>query len=338
MDSKSFTFQDPEIIDEQVVNEKLVENNEVTIQFSRPGYTTEMLSQLNRLALANSAKLKLRFYSDSHADEFDCANLEQIFNVKSLFLGCFPKAKNIHIIQNLNFLEEFGLSIFNLEDLEILSFDNLKKVKELFISETKSKALNLEYLKDYKNLTHLTISDHTKNIDAISNLTQLKELRLLNIKNTSLTFINGLKSLKKLEITLGGRDNINEIELNGVEELEISWVRGLNDLSGLKNFKTLKTLLIQNEIRLSEISFPKLDFLEDVRILDCKTLKVVSGLDKLGALTDFRISRTAIDFDDFCILKFPEKLKTLAFYTGKSKQDKLIRSKLDEMGFNEFWE
>ncbi|MEO6851960.1 MAG: hypothetical protein ABI203_05055, partial [Mucilaginibacter sp.] len=141
---------------------------------------------------------------------------------------------------------------------------------------------------------------------------------------------------KTLSIILGGRDNINEIGENKIENLDIIWVRGFNDLSSLKNFKYLKELQVEDEIKLQEIEFPRLDYLHDVKILNCKTLKSIKGLENLKALEGLRISQPMMGFDDFIAGTFPKSLKTLAFYTWKSKQDKIIRKRLDELGYVEF--
>jgi len=332
---KNFCVQDPEVIDEHLINEKLRNGYEVRVQFSKPIYTEKILAQLDALALANSSKFTIRIYSNDRK-EIDGEFLDHIPNVKALAIGCAERVKDIKKLQQLNFLEELTMDISDLEDLDILSYDNLKKVSKLSISDTRSKALNLEYLKDYNNLSYLLLAGHTKNINSISNLKQLETLSLNSISKVPLDFINHLKSLKTLRIILGGRDNINEIAENTIENLDIIWVRGFNDLSALKNFKSLKNFLIQDEIKLQEIQFPKLDNLEDVKILNCKTLQKIGGLEQLVSLTNLRIAGTAIDFEDFSDSKFPENLKTLAFYTWKSKQDKINRSRLDELGFDEF--
>lgn len=332
---RDFVVQDPEIIDEKLINERLLDHDEVRVQFSKPIYTKEILSQLNTLALTNSSKFKIRFYGSNNTG-IDCEILDYIPNVKALSIDCTNKVKNINKLKQLKFLEKISIGISELEDLDILSYDNLKTVNKLSILDTRSKAFNLEFLRDYVNLTYLQIVGHTKNINSISNLKQLETLSLNSISKVPLDFINHLKSLKTLRIILGGRDNINEITQNTIENLDIIWVRGLNDLSALKNFKNLKNLLVQDEIKLKEISFPKLDSLEDVKILNCKSLQLITGIEQLKSLNGFRVSKTAIDFEDFSTIKFPKNLKTLAFYTWKSKQDKIIRSRLNELGYDEF--
>jgi protein phosphatase 1 regulatory subunit 7 len=332
---KDFCVQDPQIIDEQLINDKLRDDYKVRVQFSEPIYSEKILSQLNGLALSYDSNFQIRFYAH-HRTGFDCKTLEYIPNVKSLSLDCLTRAQNVDELKQLKFLEKVGIGIFELDSLDILSYDNLKKVNRLSILDTKSKALNLEFLSDYNNLIDLQIAGHTKNINAIANLKQLDTLTLHSIRKVPLSFINSLKSLKTLRIILGGRDNINEIEENNIENLELIWIRGLNDLSALKSFKHLKELRIQDEIKLKEIHFSKSNFLQDVQIFNCKALQKISGLENLVSLSNLRIGGTSVDFDDFLDNSaFPEKLKTIDFYTWKVKRDNEIRKRLDMRGFQE---
>jgi hypothetical protein len=329
---KQFVIQNQEVIDEQVVKDRLMDHDEVKIQFSKPVYTQKTLEQIDELASVCGPNLLVRFYDDG----FDCDNFQKIPHVKALSIDCVQRVKNIHKLKDLNCLTKIGIGISELEDMELLAFDNLKKVDRLSILDTKSKAFNLEHLKDYSNLVHLQVGGHTKNINALSNLKRLKTLSLNSVSKVPLAFVNHLQSLETLRIILGGRANINEIEENNIKHLVIDWVKGFNDLSAIKNFKYLETLRVEYEIQLKEIEFPVLDFLEDIKILNCKSLMSIKGLENLKSLNGLRLSTPAITFEEFITCKFPAKLKVLAFYTWKSKQDKLNRAVLDNMGFNEF--
>lgn len=105
---------------------------------------------------------------------------------------------------------------------------------------------------------------------------------------------------------LGGRENIHEIQQNNIEHLELVWIRGLNDLNNIGNFRKLKTLHVEDQIRLPNIQFDRpLTQLTDLKILNCKTLASVTGIDSLPSLQRLRISRTKVDFDQFINQSFP---------------------------------
>ena len=131
--------------------------------------------------------------------------------------------------------------------------------------------------------------------------------------------------------------NILEIEENEIENLELVWVRGFNDLSNISKFNHLKTLLVEDNIQLPKIHFDKeLKGLTDLKILNCKSLQSVTGLAKLTALEQLRVYKTAIEFETFLKQELPDSLKTFAFYTSKKKVDDKIRETLDKHGYKEW--
>lgn len=326
----------PEKFDYGFINDELINGKHVIIQFNSEVYNKQMLSELNELCGQFEANFSVRFFG-FYQTSFDCNTLLQLPNVKSLYVDCLLSATNTDVIQKLEKLERFWLGIHELNDTEILRFSNLKRVKELAVLETKTKALNLEYLKEYKALEYLIIGEHTKNIEAIGYVGTLKHLSLNSIKKVGISFINKLKQLKTLRIILGGRENILEIVENEIENLDIIWVRGFNDLSNIGVFKKLKTLSIEDNIQLGELNFAiEMTNLNKLMIGNCKTLSKLSGLENLTELQRLNIYKTSLDFEKLVHGKLPKSLKSFNFYTAKSKPDKLIRQKLDEMGYVQF--
>jgi hypothetical protein len=182
----------------------------------------------------------------------------------------------------------------------------------------------------------LIVCGHTKNINSISELIDLQYLGLNSISKVKLEFINSLKKLKTLKFVLGGRENLDEIEPNNIEELEIIRVRGFNSLKNISNFSSLKTLLIEDQIKMKELEFDKpIPDLTDFKLINCKTFKKLSGIANLSSLNQLRVYKTDIDFDSFIQQSFPESLKVLAFYTTKAKIDKGIKAKLEELKYKE---
>ncbi|PTS93329.1 hypothetical protein DBR11_25450, partial [Pedobacter sp. HMWF019] len=303
---------------------------DVIVQFSDKFYTDKLLNEINDLCKHYDSHFGVRFYGHS----FDCKNLEKIPDVKYLSLDCMLEVKNLAIVTKLMYLERFGLGIFEMKETEILGAENLHKIKYLMLTDTRTKALNLDHLRNYRNLTTLMVCGHTKNIDAIGELSQLNQLNLNSISKAPLHFINKLKELKTLKIMLGGRSNIEEIEKNNIENLEIVWVRGFNSFNNISNFSKLKTLQIEDNIQLKELHFNQtLQYLEDFKLLNCKTFSTLTGIEKLKTLNHLRIYKTAIDFENFVELPKPDSLKIFAFYTTKSKTDKIIKERLKSMGY-----
>ncbi|MFN8356428.1 MAG: hypothetical protein U0Y10_18370 [Spirosomataceae bacterium] len=327
-------IDNPESIDKEFIESELKAGKEVNVQFSEKNYTDEILSDIDNLCKKNDENLCIRFYGH-YSDNFDCNTVLKIPNVKCLYVDCLTDTTNINALTQLSFLKGLSIGIYELKETEILSSDNFKNLSKLTISETKTKALNLEYLKEFQNLKTLIISGHTRNINAVGEIRELENLTLNAIKKTEVSFINDLKKLKSLRFLLGSRENIFEIEENNIENLEIVWVRGFNDISNLSKFKNLKTLRIEDLIQLPTIRFDNaFPNLTDLKILNCKTLETVTGLKNLPKLSSLIIHQTKVDFDNFMEQELPKQLKHLGFYTTKSKIDKDIKAIIESKGYS----
>jgi hypothetical protein len=225
-------INDPADFDFEYIDRELKNDKHVIVQFSKKVYTDSHLSIINELCKKYSSDFGVRFYGH-YTYPLDCNTLLQIPNVKCLYVDCLSKADNPMAIHALNKLEKISIGIYELKESEFLNSSNLKGVTELSLSGSKIKSIDLKHLSQYKYLKRLRLAEYTKNIDAVGEITDLEHLSLNSIKKTPIGFVNYLKKLKELEITLGGRYNIQEIEENEIESLTIDWVRGFNDISVL---------------------------------------------------------------------------------------------------------
>ena len=83
-------IQDPTNISRREIDELIDEGNQVIVQFSKPQYTVDLLSELNELAKKHGSSLQVRFYSHP-IDGFDAANLDSLSDVVSLSLDCLHR-------------------------------------------------------------------------------------------------------------------------------------------------------------------------------------------------------------------------------------------------------
>ena len=328
-------INDPDKIDRLLINKDLKDGKLVIVQFSDKTYSDKTLAELNELCLEYDENFSVRFYGH-YSGSFDCKALLKLPNIKSLWLDCLTKADNLEILTELKNLKRLSLGVFELKDTEIFQANNLKNLNELIIGETKTKALNLKYLENYTDLNYLIICGHKKNIDAIGKLTSLTYLGLNSISNVPLNFVNNLKKLKTLSFVLGGRENLNDIEENEIETLQVIRVRAFNSLKNISNFKKLKSLQIEDQIKLEELHFDKeIASLKDFKLINCKKFKTLSGLENLKNLNQLRIYKTEIDFKEFVKGPFPKSLDILAFNTSKLKIDKGIKEELLKLGYKD---
>lgn len=328
-------INNPADLDLDYIEKEIIANKHVIVQYSDNIFNDNTLSKLNDLCKKYDDSFGVRFYG-YYSGSFDFRTLLKIPNVKCLYVDCLTRVDNISILSELNNLTKLSLGVYELKETEILKAENFKNLTELILTETKVKSLNLAHLKDYRNLKFLILGGHTKNIESIGEISNLEYLSLNSIKKTPVDFVNNLKKLKTLKFILGGRENIREIEDNEIENLEIVWVRGFNDISNISKFKKIKYLQIEDNIQLQKVHFDsELPELKDLKILNCKTLNSLTGLEQLKSLHQLRVYKTEIDFNTIISQKLPETLKVFSFYTTKKKIDDAIREQLNKKGYSE---
>lgn len=330
--SKQVRINDPSTLDREQIENELLSGSHVIVQFSEPSYYETLLHQVDEMCAEWDENFGVRFYGH-YSMSFDCNALLQIPNVKTLYLDCLDHAHHTEALARLENLYYLNLSIYELEDGEILRLKTLQSLRMLtFVSQKKT--VNLEYLQEYAHLKILGVGGKVKDLNTIGQLNQLESLSLNSISKLPVNFINHLGQLRTLKFFLGGRENIREIEENEIESLEIVRVRGFNDIQNITKFRKLRRLLIEDQIQLGAIDFNgTLEDLEELALLNCKGLTSLTGLDQLPSLQTLRIYKTSIDFDSFIRQKLPDSMSNLRFATSNKKEDQAIQKSLMEMGF-----
>ena len=327
-------INNPESISKQEVEEALLNSKVVTVQFAEKIYHPDLLEEINRLCKHFDERFVVRFYGH-YSDTFDLKGIIGLTHVKSLYIDSLRDVDNFNLLTNFKELEALSVGYYHLKDTEFLSLENLKNLRVLTLMETKSKSLNLEHLSKMTKLSSLIISGHNKNIEAIGSLVHLKKLNLNSISKVSLNFINQLQELEELNIALGGRKNIDEIgEMNSLRILSIIRVRGFNSMNNLERFNSLEKLNIEDNINLLEVDFSRAsDKLNELKIINCKTLNNAKSIAVSKGLQTLVIYETGLDFDHIVDEGLPSKLETFVFKTTKAKIDKSIKERIIEMGY-----
>lgn len=329
--SKQVRINDSSTLDREQIENELRNGSHVIVQFSHPSYYETLLHEVDEICAEWDENFGVRFYGH-YSLSFDCNTVLQIPNVKTLYVDCLDHAHHTEALARLENLYYLNMSIYELEDAEILKSEALQSLRMLSLISVK-KTVNLEHLKEYARLKILSTGGKVKGLDTIGQLNQLESLSLNSISKLPVNFINHLGQLKTLKFFLGGRENIREIEENEIETLEIVRVRGFNDIQNITKFRKLRRLLIEDQIQLGAIHFHEaLKDLEEIVILNCKGLTSLTGLDQLHSLQTLRIYKTSIDFDSFIRQKLPDSLSNLHFATSKRKEDQAIQKSLMEMG------
>lgn len=325
-------INNPAALDRVQIKQDLRDGNQVIVQFSHPDFYGSILEEVDELCARLDENFGVRFYGH-YSLSFDGRTLLRIPHAKMLHLNSLAQAHNTDTLARLEHLHSLNLGIYELENSDILGIDLLRSLRDLVIISDK-KMLNLQYFKAFSHLEHLHVGGKVKNLEAIGDLEDLNYLALHSISKLPLHFINGLKRLKHLRILLGGREHIQEIEENEIDDLELCRIRGFHDLSNITKFRALTSLTVEDQARLQEISFDReMEALKEITISNCKGLACLSGMERLPSLRQLRILKTAIDFDPFMRQKLPSALSELEFITAKSELDQEIQASLLQLGF-----
>ena len=323
-----------------LIDERLSKQESLLVQFSKAEqYSEELLFQLDAYCQKYGTRLAIRFYGH-YCKQFDFNVLKSIPHVSNLDITPCSTAKyvNIYSLCELQYLKKLAIGLFHLKELDIFQSEIFAHLAELWLFETKTKAVDLSFLQRCKNLTLLSIHGHRKNVDTVGELHNLKKLALHSVPDFSLIFVNQLQKLETLAFFFGGRESINEIETSTIESLIIDRVRGFNQLGYFSCFPKLKSLRIADCTQLENLHFDAL--LPELRVLhidNCKKLRSVTGLENLTQLQKIQIAQTEIDFDSFFDQKLSKTLKNVFFRMKTRKRDAEIERYLLDHGYKIEW-
>lgn len=307
----------------------------VIVQYSKSGYSAQQLTLLNQLAKNHGRSFEIRFYGH-YSESFDASVLQIIPDAQCVSIDCLMKASNLEALSKIRSLAELRLGVFELEDADVLSYCNLPSLKVLSLEETRRCNIDFRHLSKSVVLEELHTTGHTKNISTICNLPLFRGLSLASIKKKDgIEFVSSIPTLKTLRFILGGRSSIAQITSPQLESLEVIRVQGLEDLGDIGRFENIESLFIEDQIRLADVKVGPNPKLSDMKIINCKTLEKIAGIEGLKGLSSLRVYKTAIDYNSFVTDSVPSSLKTFAFYTGKRKRDSEIRVDLEKRGFHE---
>jgi protein phosphatase 1 regulatory subunit 7 len=178
-------INDPTKIDAEYISKEMELGKHVILQFSDGTFNDKMLAELDILCKKFSSDFGVRFYGH-YSSAFDFKILLRLPNVKCLYVDCLTNAVNLETLGELKGLEALSLGVFELKDMEILDLPNLKNLDELIVTETRSRAFNLGYLKDYKNLRRLIVGGTLKILNQLGKL--LNSIFSLSIRSKKLRF------------------------------------------------------------------------------------------------------------------------------------------------------
>ena len=198
---------------------------------------------------------------------------------------------NIDFLNRCDFVEKINLNCDCVIDFSGIYY--LKKLKSLFVNETKGKI----DVSNYCLLEHLRIN--MKNVTGLDKLKSLKKLALwsYNPKSKDLSELSALRSLEELELI---RSNINSFKgcekLQNLTLLDCTYMSKLTNLDYLEQMKeTLKILRFESCKNIQNHDYVKcLTNLEWLVYLKCGQMDTIEFIKDMPNLKNFVFMNTDV--------------------------------------------
>lgn len=208
-------------------------------------------------------------------------------------IGLRIKWEDIQDLKFYQFLPDVrnvSISFYDTKDFTLLASN--KRLLKFGIEETKSKAVDISFIKDFRNLQALYVDGMKKGLESISFLKNLQELTLRGVKLDSLDFLKSTPELRKLRLLYGSYEDLNALgKLENLKHLEISRVRKIENFIFINELSKLESLIIEGQTGLEELpKFENKENLEYLSISNNRNLRDISNIDKFKNLKVFWIS------------------------------------------------
>lgn len=202
------------------------------------------------------------------------------------FLKLIPNVRN------------FGVNSYLTDDFSPIA--SLKEITQLTIGETKSKSVNLDFIKTFNNLEILSIDGMKKGLENIKALKNLFSLNLRGIKLNNLDWIGNLENLKMLKLMFGSYKSLDGLsKLKNLKYLGISRVRQIENYDFLNSLNGLDFLHLEGMSSIETLpDFSELINLKKLQIENLAGLNDVREISKLKSLEEL-------------VFYFPENFKSI---------------------------
>lgn len=241
-------------------------------------------------------------------------------------------------VDNLDFLKKFPfLQGLQVDAWHLRDFSGIRNVgpqlEYLGLGATKSKSISMSLLRQFPGLKDLYLEGHRKDIEIVSELPRLEILSLRSITVDGLDFLKPVKSLRWLDLKLGGTRNLDALSgMTQLEYLELWFIRGLCDLTPVSSLENLQVLHLET---LKNVSVPpemgRLRNLQRLHLQNLANLTTISQAMLAPALRELLlIDLPLIRQDELIALKDHPTLEKILVATGGLKKNTQIRRVLGE--------
>jgi hypothetical protein len=159
---------------------------------------------------------------------------------------------------NFDFLKYLpSVKKFAVSSLMTVDFSPIKDyldLEELSLGETKSKAVKINFISDFKNLKGFYNDGMKNGLEVIANLTELETLTLRCVHLDDLKIIENQTKLVELSLLFGSYKNLDAISsLKQLKRLEISKTSQIANYNFLNHLNNLDSLCLEGISELESI-------------------------------------------------------------------------------------
>ncbi|NIK92354.1 hypothetical protein GZ212_09345 [Mangrovimonas sp. CR14] len=244
---------------------------------------------------------------------------------------------NFDFYSQLPALRNIDISSFHTSDYTPLLQNKL--LTDLGIGETKSTAVDLSFISEFKDLTTLWIDGMKKGLENASKLEKLERLTFRGVKMNNLDLINNLENLRQLRLLFGSYKNLDAISnVKSIRTLELSRTRQIPNYDFLKSMENLNSLYFEGMSKMENLpDLSGLKNLKRIQIDNNSRLTDITNLNQLQNLEIFllffpenfkaayrkELFKQAIEF----LLKSPSVKYTNLFFWLEDDRKKLLEEK-----------
>ncbi|WP_136666906.1 hypothetical protein [Flavobacterium sp. H122] len=200
------------------------------------------------------------------------------------------EAQDLSFFKEIPNVRKFTIASFNTSDYSQLQYNT--NLKHFGIEETKSTAVNISFIKEFKDLESLYVDGMKKGLDNVQFLKNLKKLTFRGIKMDNLDFLSGLKNLEELNLLFGSYKNLESLSnLKQLKFIEFSRVRQIPNYDFLISLENLEKIEFEGMSKMEEIpSLSKLTKLKRIHINNNVRLRNIESISQIPNLKLFQLS------------------------------------------------
>lgn len=183
-------------------------------------------------------------------------------------------------------IRNFTIASFNTKDYSRLNSNT--KIKHFGIEETKSKAVDLSFIKEFQDLESLYVDGMKKGLENGRYLPNLKTLTFRGVKLDNLDFLTELKKLQELNLLFGSYKNLDSLsKLKQLKSIEFSRVRQIPNFDFLNSLENLEKIEFEGMSKMESI--PDLSKLENLKRVHIHNNLRLNDIKSVGEIPNLKL-------------------------------------------------